>query len=72
MQGLVLKAVGAMDSQLQDEIERLVDLAQLNDHVPPDEIEGLKREQAALRQALTDARVRLDAVRLIFRIPAGS
>lgn len=60
-------AVKAARAQLGDEIARLEDLARLNDHVRPEEIEALRAQQSALEQALGDARLRLDAVRLVLQ-----
>ena len=39
----------------------------MNDHVRPEEIAALRTQQAALEQALTDARLRLEAVRLVLQ-----
>jgi ATP-dependent helicase HepA len=69
MQRLVEAANTAMTIQLRDEIERLEDLREINDHVRPEEIEAAKQQQAELQAVITAARLRLDAVRLIFRIP---
>jgi len=69
MQQLVEAATAAMNSQLQDEIERLEDLRELNDHVRPEEIAAARQHQSDLATALATARLRLDALRLIFRIP---
>jgi ATP-dependent helicase HepA len=67
MQALVEGATRSMSSQLQAEIARLEDLSKLNDHVHPAEIAALKEQQEALRAAIAGARLRLDALRLIFR-----
>jgi ATP-dependent helicase HepA len=69
MSGMVKSAVGAMEAQLGGEIERLEDLRVINDHVRPDEIAGLNAQKTALGDALRGARLRLDAVRLIWRRP---
>jgi len=69
MQRLVEAANTAMTIQLRDEIERLEDLRQINDHVRPEEIAAARQQQAELQGAITAARLRLDAVRLVFRIP---
>jgi ATP-dependent helicase HepA len=68
MQRLVEAANTAMTIQLRDEIERLEDLRQINDHVRPEEIAAARQQQADLQAAIASARLRLDAVRLIFRI----
>jgi ATP-dependent helicase HepA len=59
----------AMELQLQDEIERLEDLAQINDHVRSEEIEAARKQKTDLSEAISSARLRLDAVRLILRVP---
>jgi len=69
MTRLVEAASTAMTIQLRDEIERLEDLRQINDHVRPEEIAAAKQQQTDLQAAIGSARLRLDAVRLIFRIP---
>ena len=50
------------------EINRLEDLRQINDHVRPEEIEGMKAQLAALEEALGSARLRLDALRLVLQV----
>jgi ATP-dependent helicase HepA len=67
MQALVEGATRSMSGQLQAEIARLEDLSRLNDHVHPAEIAALREQQEALRTAIAGARLRLDALRLIFR-----
>ncbi len=69
MQRLVETANTAMTIQLRNEIERLEDLRQINDHVRPEEIAAARQQQTDLQTAIASARLRLDAVRLIFRIP---
>jgi ATP-dependent helicase HepA len=64
---LVPEAMEAMRRQLTEEVERLEDLGMVNRHVTPGEIEALKRRREDLATAIAAARVRLDAVRLIFR-----
>ena len=69
MQTLVGESSSKMEQQLQDEIDRLEDLRQINDHVRPDEIEGLKKQKLDLLSAINSARLRMDALRLILRTP---
>ena len=69
MQNIVAAASAAAEAQLQDEIDRLEDLREINDHVRPEEIAALRRHKAELEAAFTSARLRLDAVRLIWRMP---
>ena len=57
----------AMNRQLAEEIERLEDLAQVNPHVTPQEIESLKARRLELATAIAASRLRLDALRVIFR-----
>jgi len=64
-----------MHAETNAEIDRLRDLALLNDHVSPGEILALERRQAGVADVITHARVRLDSVRLIWKAPpsrAGS
>jgi len=68
-QRLIEAASTAMTIQLRNEIERLEDLRQINDHVRPEEIEVARQQQSELQAVIAAARLRLDAVRLIFRIP---
>jgi ATP-dependent helicase HepA len=72
MQRLIETASTAMTIQLRNEIERLEDLRQINDHVRPEEIAAARQQQTDLQTVIADARLRLDAVRLIFRIPPGA
>ena len=69
MELIVESANTAMSMQLRDEIERLEDLRAINDHVRPDEIAALREQERGLRAAISSARLRLDAVRMIFRVP---
>ena len=69
MQNIVAAASAAVEEQLQDEIERLEDLREINDHVRPEEIAAVRQQKADLQAALASARLRLDAVRLIWRMP---
>lgn len=72
MERIVEAANTSMTIQLRDEIERLEDLRQINDHVRPEEIDTARQQQTELQNAISSARLRLDAVRLIFRIPEGA
>lgn len=69
---IVEAALAAMRSETDAEIARLRELAELNDHVSPAEIEALLANQAELEAAIRSTRVRLDAVRLIWKAPAGN
>ena len=57
----------AMTQQLQSEIDRLTHLRTVNDHVRPEEIALTQTQLAELTTALAQSRVRLDAVRLIWK-----
>lgn len=70
-QPTVEAALAAMRAETGAEIDRLRELAELNDHVGAAEIEALLATQAALEAAIRATRVRLDAVRLIWKAPAG-
>jgi ATP-dependent helicase HepA len=67
MEALVASALVTMRSKLQSEIDRLEDLSMLNNHVRPEEISGLKNQMAALEEAISGTRLRLDALRMIWR-----
>ncbi|HEV7866126.1 MAG TPA: RNA polymerase-binding ATPase, partial [Chthoniobacteraceae bacterium] len=66
MRKIVEGAHTTMESQVQDEIERLEDLSAVNDHIRPAEIAAARQEKADLAAAISSARLRLDALRLIF------
>ncbi len=68
---LVDAACADADARLRAEITRLEDLRAINDHVSPDEIAALEAERAALDRVLRDARIRIDALRLVLRQPAA-
>ena len=69
MQEIVTAAGDTMSLRLQEEIERLEDLQEINCHVPAEEIAAAKEQREALRAAMSTARLRLDGLRLIFRVP---
>ena len=69
MKTLVAAATAAMETQLQDEIERLETLRTINDHVHPEEIAAAQKEKAELLAAVGAARLRMDSLRLILRLP---
>ena len=62
---------GADALALVHQIERLVDLQKLNDHVRPEEITLARDQLEHTRTAIDQARLRLDAVRLIMAGVAG-
>lgn len=61
----IAQALADMEALFQDEISRLEALARVNPAVHPEEIAALRNERDALREALPQARLRLDALRLI-------
>ncbi|HYR58206.1 MAG TPA: helicase-related protein, partial [Chthoniobacteraceae bacterium] len=65
----VTAASSRMDAQLRDEIERLEDLRQINDHVRPEELAAARQQRESLRDALAASPLRLDALRLILQMP---
>ena len=69
MKTLVATATAAMETQLQDEIERLETLRTINDHVRPEEIAAAQQQKAELLTAVGSARLRMDSLRLILRLP---
>lgn len=68
-QPIIKEALAAMHVELGAEIARLRDLAEVNDHVRPEEITALESRRAQLADAIASARVRLDAVRLVWKAP---
>ena len=66
-QALIEKASTAMTAQLQMEIDRLKNLRKLNDHVRPEEIKLAQEQLAKLAETINKARIRLDAIRLIWK-----
>ena len=63
----IATASAAMTAQLQAELDRLTNLRTVNDHVRPEEIELTQAQLAELTITLAQARLRLDAVRLIWK-----
>ncbi len=68
---MIREALAAMHAEMDDEIERLRDLAEVNDHVRPEEISTMEARKKELAEVITGARVRIDAVRLIWKAPAA-
>jgi ATP-dependent helicase HepA len=58
-----------MRRQLDAELDRLKALAEVNDHVHPDEERALIAERDALAAAISSARMRPDALRLVWHGP---
>ena len=64
---LINAALSKMNTLLSNEITRLVELKKINPNISEDEIYFIKEEKVQLEQALSSARLRLDAIRLIIR-----
>jgi ATP-dependent helicase HepA len=58
-------------AHLEGELQRLIDLQKINDHVRVEEIELARAQLSETRTAIAQARVRLDAVRLVIEGPAS-
>jgi len=66
---LIEGARQAMSAQLGQEIARLQDLQKVNRSVRDEEIELLIQQRSAMEQHISEARLRLDALRFIQRAP---
>ncbi len=66
----ISQAVETAGKSLSAEIERLHNLSQKNSKVSPSEIESLRSHRDEILQLLGQSRLRLDALRLIWRTPA--
>ena len=62
-------ALDEMNHLLGHEVERLRTLAQVNDHVRPQEIRLAQAQQEELAMTLQQSRLRLDSLRLIWKGP---
>ncbi|MGJ8673620.1 helicase-related protein [Rubritalea sp.] len=67
MVGIVAKAKREMRKQLKAEITRLKSLAQENPHISPEEIALMEEHRDQLEDAIVSARLRPDAVRMIWK-----
>jgi ATP-dependent helicase HepA len=65
-------ALTEMNHLLGHEVRRLQSLAQVNDHIRPQEIRLAQSEQETLSLSLQQSRLRLDAVRLIWKGPPAT
>ncbi len=70
MELIVMHATAAAEVRLQEEIDRLEELKELNDHIRPEELATARQQKGDLLAALGSARFRVDAIRLILRMPA--
>ncbi len=67
---IITKSLESMQSSFDQEKERLEDLAQLNPLVGEEELLEIENYREALRSALGGARLRLDSLRLIYKVPS--
>ena len=65
-------ALNEMNHLLGHEVQRLQTLAQVNDHVRPQEIKLAQAQQEELTATLQRSRIRLDSLRLIWRGPRAT
>ncbi|MBJ7424130.1 MAG: DEAD/DEAH box helicase family protein [Akkermansiaceae bacterium] len=63
------RALELMHTEMSAEIVRLRDLAVVNDHIKSEEITALEHRETELGCVINQARVRIDAVRLIWKAP---
>ncbi len=66
---VIEQALTLMRAEMAVEISRLRSLAEVNDHIKPEEIAALEQREIELAAVIGNARVRLDAVRLIWKAP---
>ena len=64
---MIAASLRLMQARMEAEVERLKDLAAVNPNVSQAEIDAAQKLVYDLRDTIADARIRLDAVRLIFR-----
>ena len=67
---VVKRSLEVMQSSFDEEKERLEDLAQLNPLVGEEELLQVEGHREALKSALRGARLRLDSLRLIYKVPS--
>ena len=66
---VIADALASMHAEMAAEITRLQNLSEVNDHIQPEEIAALEERESQLAAVIQNARVRLDAVRLIWKAP---
>ncbi len=67
MGDLVTAAVLDVNTRMDAEIERLEDLARINNHVRPEEAVTLRQSQQDILKAVNGAQLRLDVLRLVLK-----
>ncbi len=65
------EARAAARTLLGADLQRLVELRRINDHVRPEEIELVRERLEKVARAINRARLRLDSLRLVIEGPAG-
>jgi ATP-dependent helicase HepA len=67
----VLKKASLLKAKelLSKDIQRLIDLQKINDHVSDEEIDLAKEQLLRICEAIENARIRLDSIRLIVEEP---
>jgi ATP-dependent helicase HepA len=66
---IIRDALAGMRGEMSAEIARLRDLAEVNDHIRPEELASLEAREGELAAVIGNSRVRLDAVRLVWKAP---
>ena len=66
---VIEEAMMRMRGEMIGEVARLRNLAEVNDHIKPEEIRAAEERENALAFAIGNSRVRLDAVRLTWKAP---
>ncbi|MBI1178790.1 RNA polymerase-associated protein RapA [bacterium] len=66
---LIQESLNTMNPMLGHEIHRLQTLRKVNDHIRPEEIKIAENEQNELTNAIQNARLRLDCLRMIWKGP---
>ncbi|MGC6581424.1 MAG: helicase-related protein [Akkermansiaceae bacterium] len=66
---IVGKAVSRMHELLAAELTRMIDLQEVNPMIDDREISALKSQISRIEEALAGARIRLDCVRLVYKLP---
>ncbi len=60
------QSVKDMETELGAELNRLTALAKVNPSIRPDELQALQDDMAELREALSQSRMQMEAVRVLF------
>lgn len=60
------QSVKDMETELGAELNRLTALAKVNPSIRPDELQALQDDMAELREALSQSRIQMEAVRVLF------